>query len=364
MDLRAPALLCLTLLIAACTPILQPPPTVAPSVAPSVTLPATSAPSPTLPPTPTPPELPALLTDGIHAALNADGPIYLGDPFTLQELGQEARSLTAAEALNTLNEQLMLLEPPLVTEPLSPAQRDYLMGSFPSVEPSEQVVWIARGLALGSGSGLMLLRSHGDALVLDGFLVAPGGFGMEDLPPALTTTGVTTSGVNLRAGPSTVHNILARIEEGSRVNVLGKAPGGEWLRVFADGGRQGWMAAFTLTLDRPVSELMTYPTGGLVIFGRVSLPDGSPAAGVSLALYQGDGSGNSRRTDAVSGLDGRFYLYLPQDFGGGWTVEIVGLPCKPGGAPESCVAAFQLGDARLAVELPSSEIDFVVQPAP
>ena len=124
--------------------------------------------------------------------------------------------------------------------------------------------------------------------------------------PTLTPTvsGIVTSlqAVNVREGPGTEFNILAALNPGTGVIVVGQNEDGTWLNVRLEDGREGWMSfrlvrieptptpfpTFTATVDLTSIALgTTFPTavigGGSVtptpppqvVTGTAELPDAS-----------------------------------------------------------------------------------------
>ena len=139
---------------------------------------------------------------------------------------------------------------------------------------------------------------------------------------------ISVVSMNLRSGPSTLHNIVGKYAEGSPVSVVGQAPGGEWLKVEMADNRFGWMAGIFLDLDGDTSGLPFLSVSGSIIFeGRVVDVAGEPVDGISVAAFP-TGTDGSERTGGSSGADGHFYLYLPEDAGSDWSAAVVGVDCK------------------------------------
>ena len=59
--------------------------------------------------------------------------------------------------------------------------------------------------------------------------------------PACTIAIVTTTGLNIRSGPSTDYPVIAGITWGDSVAVLGQSSGGAWIFVRTNDGTQGWI---------------------------------------------------------------------------------------------------------------------------
>ena len=147
-------------------------------------------------------------------------------------------------------------------------------------------------------------------------------------PLAPVSGVISVASMNLRTGPSTLHNIVGKYIEGSPVSVVGQAPGGEWLKVEMEDNRFGWMAGIFLDLDGDTSGLPILSVSGSIIFeGRVIDSAGEPVDGISVAAYR-TGSDGSERAEGSSGTNGHFYLYVPEDAGSDWSASVVGVDCR------------------------------------
>ncbi len=76
---------------------------------------------------------------------------------------------------------------------------------------------------------------------------------------------VNTEGLRLRSGPGTAYAIDASYPKGTKMEVIGKNPKGDWLQVKAPDGKTGWMAASLLTVNKllgkiTVAEIPPTPT--------------------------------------------------------------------------------------------------------
>jgi len=66
-----------------------------------------------------------------------------------------------------------------------------------------------------------------------------------DVPPFAATV-IATRGVNVRSGPDTSFNVIAIVQPGDLVEVIGQNNDASWLYVRLGNGRTGWIAAFLL----------------------------------------------------------------------------------------------------------------------
>lgn len=142
----------------------------------------------------------------------------------------------------------------------------------------------------------------------------------------------TVENVNLRTNPGTLFKVSRVMPQNARLLLLGQAPGGEWLNVQNDEGIMGWVNVNVVQISYdgpppPVAE----PDGVLLVSGTVETESGTPVSGIGFSVYQG-----SRRTDAVTDADGRFYAYLPPNMSGVWTVEYVSVSCQSNTMDVNC----------------------------
>lgn len=68
---------------------------------------------------------------------------------------------------------------------------------------------------------------------------------LTPLPDAV----VKVAGLNLRAGPGTVYDIIGGLYEGDELEVLARSAAGDWLEVMNTGGTRGWVAAAHVALN-------------------------------------------------------------------------------------------------------------------
>ena len=68
-------------------------------------------------------------------------------------------------------------------------------------------------------------------------------------PPACTIAIVTTTGLNIRSGPSTDYPVIAGIGWGDAVMVIGQSSEGAWIFVRTNDGTQGWITRSLTDFD-------------------------------------------------------------------------------------------------------------------
>lgn len=185
-------------------------------------------------------------------------------------------------------------------------------------------------------------------------------------PPQVSDPVAGTIGVeflNLRAGPSTVHEPIATYAQDTPLTILALAEGGEWAKVQMEDGAEGWMYLEFLRYTPPEYPLpVAIFTNSLVISGRVVDSNGDPIDGIAIAVGQSFGD-QFLRTDALSGEDGIFRAYLPQDSSGLWLVEVVGVRCTSRIVDEECrLSGYFIVDDEVPVALPQTvPIEFVYE---
>ena len=129
--------------------------------------------------------------------------------------------------------------------------------------------------------------------------------------------------VNLRVNPGRLFQVSRVLAKGTRLQVLGMAPGGQWFNVVNDEGIIGWVGKDFLAGNPNQQNLLVItPTDVLTITGQVLDVNGVPVSGIGFAAVQGD-----KRDDGVTDAAGMFYIFLPSKFTGAWTTSFVSVAC-------------------------------------
>ena len=161
--------------------------------------------------------------------------------------------------------------------------------------------------------------------------------------------------VNLRTNPGTLFTVSRVMPQNTRLLLLGQAPGGEWLNVMNEEEVAGWVnknvvQEFYDGLQPPVIE----PKDVVLVTGRVITELGTPVSGIGFAVTQA-----TRRTDAMTDAEGRFYAYLPPNLNGAWTVSYISVSCTSNTMDINCnCIGNYCGSAHpesATVELPQAE---------
>jgi SH3-like domain-containing protein len=143
-------------------------------------------------------------------------------------------------------------------------------------------------------------------------------------PEAVGTQYVYTQAqnVNLRVNPGRLFKVSRVLPQGTRLQLLGFAPGRQWLNVVNDEGVIGWIDAdFTGGFDGQLPPVVD-PKDVQVVTGTVLDVNGDPIGGIGFAVVQG-----SQREEASTDGTGTFYAFLPTKFSGTWNVIFVSVVC-------------------------------------
>jgi murein DD-endopeptidase MepM/ murein hydrolase activator NlpD len=101
----------------------------------------------------------------------------------------------------------------------------------------------------------------------------------------------TVTGLNLRAGPDTLHPVVGLARAGTPLAVRGRSHDGSWLAVANPAGQSGWVNARLVSLRRPYETIPTVPTPSPPPPPTATAPPMDPALPVVLAppaVAQGD----------------------------------------------------------------------------
>jgi hypothetical protein len=145
--------------------------------------------------------------------------------------------------------------------------------------------------------------------------------------PQVIEAEISAATLNLRSGPSMLHNIISQYQQGEIVKVLGRAPGNEWVKILAIDNKTGWMFITHLTLNQNVEILPILEiTESLVVKGKVVDASGNGIPGIQVAVTRLGGA-QRVRVDGTSLADGTFYAYAPAEYQGTWIASVVGIDC-------------------------------------
>jgi hypothetical protein len=180
-------------------------------------------------------------------------------------------------------------------------------------------------------------------------------------PEAIGTYYVYTSAqnVNLRVNPGSLFKVSRVLAQGTKLQLLGYAPGKRWLNVENSEGVIGWVGADFASggFDGPQLPLVN-PKDVLLVTGRVLDANGKPVGGIGFAITQG-----TKREDASTDETGTFYAFLPTKFSGNWDVGFVSIACTSNTMDANCKClsgACKPDPQSMTVTLPiSAQLNFV-----
>ena len=149
---------------------------------------------------------------------------------------------------------------------------------------------------------------------------------------------VTTSAdnVNLRTRPGTLFPVSRLLANGTRLQVQGRAPGGQWLYVLTDSNIYGWVLVDLVQGGHDGGPFpLIEPQDVQIIKGHVIDLSGVPITGIGFAITQGTGP-KAPRSDAATDGSGQFYAYLPLSASGQWQVSFVSVACTSNTMDANC----------------------------
>jgi uncharacterized protein YgiM (DUF1202 family) len=149
--------------------------------------------------------------------------------------------------------------------------------------------------------------------------------------------------LNVRISPGYLFDVLMVVQPTDALNVLGKAPGGEWINIKTENEVEGWVFAELLESEVDLEQVpVREPKEVALIKGRVLDGAGTPIQGVGFDIQQGD-EADAVNNPAVTDAEGYFYSYLPATASGSWTVTQVGIACKSNVWSDSTCATYKAG---------------------
>lgn len=153
-------------------------------------------------------------------------------------------------------------------------------------------------------------------------------------PEAIGTRYVYTQAenVNLRVNPGRLFKVSRVLAQGTRLQLLGFAPGRQWLNVVNDEGVIGWVGIDFVKggfdgLQLPVIN----PKDVQVVTGTVLDVNGNPVSGIGFSVVQG-----GQREEASTDETGTFHAFLPTKFSGAWDVSFVSVACTSNMMDSNC----------------------------
>jgi hypothetical protein len=142
--------------------------------------------------------------------------------------------------------------------------------------------------------------------------------------------------VNLRTLPGTLFPVSRLLVKGTRLKVLGRSSGGDWLYVQTDEQIFGWILVPLVKggYDGGPPPVVV-PQNVQVIRGQVVDLLGVPIRGIGFAITQGSGP-KALRSDATTDNIGQFYAFLPISAAGQWMVSYLSVACTSNTMDANC----------------------------
>ncbi len=177
--------------------------------------------------------------------------------------------------------------------------------------------------------------------------------------PGTYYTVVSAENVNLRTKPGTIFPVSRLLAKGTRLKVVGHAPGGEWLYLLTDSNIYGWVLYWLVSGGHDGGPTpLVEPDGVQMVRGKVLDRAGVPVSGIGFAVTQGSGAG-AARTDATTDASGQFYAFVPLSAGGTWLVSYISVSCTSNtmDANCNCIGACGTADPQsIPMTLPANSV--------
>ncbi len=146
----------------------------------------------------------------------------------------------------------------------------------------------------------------------------------------------TVENLVLRANPGYLFEAKTTLAPDTRLLVLGRAPGNEWIFVQTPFERTGWVFAQLLDPNSNYNLApLIQPADMQVARGQVLDQAGNPISGIQFAFVQGT-SGSPPRNDAITDTHGVFYAFMPLTASGTWTVSFTAVACTSNTMDPNC----------------------------
>ena len=142
----------------------------------------------------------------------------------------------------------------------------------------------------------------------------------------------SSENVNLRVMPGMLFQVSRVLAKNTRLKVIGRSPGGEWLNVINNESIIGWVHVDFVQGGHDGPPPPTVEPGTVILVtGRVVDSTGAPVSGIGFSITQG-----TRRTDATTDETGRFYAFLPNTMSGTWSVGFISIACTSNVMDSNC----------------------------
>jgi hypothetical protein len=165
--------------------------------------------------------------------------------------------------------------------------------------------------------------------------------------------------------PGYLFTVLKTFSTGQNIQLLGRAPGSNWLYVSSSDGMEGWMKNVGIDFKGNLFDAPEIsPQGVLTVHGRVFAPNGAPASLITVMLNP-LGAQDTRMQDvAESDFTGHFYFFLPLDTSGQWTLVANDWNCRSTDANGACglIGQFPPPQVIILPDAASAELEIDILP--
>lgn len=161
--------------------------------------------------------------------------------------------------------------------------------------------------------------------------------------------------MRLRRGPGFLFETIELYPIDQTIELLGYAPGGNWYYVRTVDGLTGWMKKEGIDLDGNMYDAPEVTPGdAVVVQGRVSAPNGSPASEIGVGIQPAEDDNPSRQDVGVTDVTGRYYIYLPPGTSGNWILAASSYGCSGSNVDSTCSLIGHFPDAQV-ITLPLAD---------
>jgi hypothetical protein len=183
------------------------------------------------------------------------------------------------------------------------------------------------------------------------------------LLPTQTATAVTSVPVQgtiavenfrLRNGPGFLFATISLYKQNSIVEVYGKSQGGGWLYVTTSNNLTGWMKSEYITMAVKIETLPVVEfKEATVIFGHVRNSKGVPMSGIGIVIFPAVSGTGSTQDVALTDSSGAYYLYLPKNLSGDYTVGVNAYNCESNAVDSQCQLLYKYPSAQ-SINIPQT----------
>jgi hypothetical protein len=170
----------------------------------------------------------------------------------------------------------------------------------------------------------------------------------------------------LRNGPGRMFDVVRMYDTGTKVALLAREPGNNWVLVQTEDNYSGWMNVVGLNLIGDVTPLpIIKVTNAQVLHGHVWALSKAPANNVGVSITRVYNPSPEYEDVSTTNSDGEWYLYLPINLEGDWVVGVNSYGCNSSVVdnPTSCALIGMFPGAQ-AITLPQKadvNIEFAFQ---